>query len=228
MAPIKTPSKRFGESIDADDVITPKKEKKTPAKKTPKVVQLGSGTPVLKSPVQLSSPIGTPVSTKKVIKKTPLKPKTPSAHTPINTASPQGILSYLIFSIRKMYFNSTKQLLAGKMSEPSPLLTRSQRKRKSVLNATIGTPITKNVSPVKAVSAKKTPSGKVVSTPKTGGKKGKMQEDSEDEEGDLKLQLDSDDDEEIDSDDMASDEDVKDEPEGNKIFSFFKNKKLLY
>jgi len=124
-----------------------------------------------------------------------------------------------------MYFNLTKHPLAGKMSEPSPLLTRSQRKRKSVLSATIGTPITKNVSPVKAVSVKKTPSGKVVSTPKTGGKKGKLQEELEDEEGDLKLQLDSDDDEEIDSDDMASDEDVKDEPEGNINFSFSNDKK---
>ena len=91
MAPIKTPSKRAGVSIDADDVTTPKKEKKTPAKKTPKVVQLGSGTPMLKSPVQLSSPLGTPVSTKKAMKKTPLKPKTPSALTPANTTTPQGI-----------------------------------------------------------------------------------------------------------------------------------------
>ena len=91
MAPLKTPSKRVGESVDADEVATPKKEKKTPAKKTPKVVQLGSGTPMLKSPVQLSSPIGTPVSTKKATRKTPLKPKTPLAVTPANTASPQGI-----------------------------------------------------------------------------------------------------------------------------------------
>lgn len=92
MAPIKTPIKRAGLSIDADDSTTPKKEKKTPAKKTPKVVKLGSGMPMLKSPVQLSSPLGTPVSTKKGMK------KTPSAFTPANTTTPQGIDFVLHFT----------------------------------------------------------------------------------------------------------------------------------
>jgi len=194
MAPIKTPNKRIGESIDADDVTTPKKEKKTPAKKTPKVVQLGTGTPksvlALKSPV--TSPAGTPVTKKTAPKKTPLKLKTPSAVTPANTETPKG-----------------------KMSEPSPLMTRSARKKKAALNSAIGTPVVKNASPSKPVSTKKTP----VTTPKSGGR-GKAKKREEEDEEDLKLQLDSDDDEEMDSedsDDLASDQDhdTEDESGGN-------------
>lgn len=98
--------------------------------------------------------------------------------------------------------------VAGKMSGPSPLMTRSQRRRKSVLNATIGTPNTKNVSP-----AKKTPGDNNV-TPKAGDQIG-MDEKMEEGDDDLKLQLDSDDDEEMDSDDIAPDEGIEDEPEGN-------------
>ena len=101
MAPIKTPSKRTGESIDADDVATPKKEKKTPAKKTPKVVQLGAGIP--KSPSGLKSPMASPVSTPVLSKKTPLKPKTPSAVTPANTDTPKGIYTYLLFLVQVLY-----------------------------------------------------------------------------------------------------------------------------
>lgn len=91
------------------------------------------------------------------------------------------------------------------MSEPSPLMTRSARKKKAALNSTIGTPVARNVSPTKPVSAKKTPAV----TPKSAvtlKEKAKKQE----EEDVLKLQLDSDDDEEMDSedsDDLASSED---------------------
>lgn len=94
MAPPKRASKRLAGSIEEDEEIaTPKKEKKTPAKKTPKVVQLQDSTP--KSPV---SPAATaPLSAKKDIKKTPLKPKTPNvANTPANLSTPIGMFLFFL------------------------------------------------------------------------------------------------------------------------------------
>ncbi len=94
MAPPKRASKRFAGSIEEDDdVTTPKKDKMTPAKKTPKVVQLQSGGGTPKSPV--SPAPGTPViSAKKGVKKTPAK--TPSVNTPSTFGTPKSI--YLNFN----------------------------------------------------------------------------------------------------------------------------------
>ncbi len=114
------------------------------------------------------------------------------------------------------------------MSEPSPLQTRSARKKKAELNATVGTPMSKGV----------TPSGKKLNTPAAGtprvqtpavkakGKKG-IKVEEEDDEDDLDLALggsDSDDmdsDDDLDSDDAESEEELESEDEtGKKIFFY--------
>jgi hypothetical protein len=99
-----SPNKRAADTIDNEDVTTPKKEKKTPMKtpkvvklepgtpmKTPKVVKLEPGTPksiaVLKSPVHQESPLVATTSAKKA-RKTPLKQK--AVETPKNSNTPQG------------------------------------------------------------------------------------------------------------------------------------------
>jgi hypothetical protein len=88
-----SPKKRAADSIENEDVTTPKKEKKTP-KKTPKVVKLEPGTPkslaVLKSPVHETSPLVATTSAKKA-KKTPLKQK--AMETPKNANTPQGTVN---------------------------------------------------------------------------------------------------------------------------------------
>ena len=83
-----SPNKRAADSIEDDEVSTPKRDKKTP-KKTPRVVKLEPGTPktVLKSPVHLTSPL-VPTTSAKKIKKTPLKLK--AVETPKNSNTPQG------------------------------------------------------------------------------------------------------------------------------------------
>uniref|UniRef100_A0A0P5R1N6 Zinc finger CCHC domain-containing protein n=1 Tax=Daphnia magna TaxID=35525 RepID=A0A0P5R1N6_9CRUS len=178
-----SPNKRAAESIDDDDVTTPKKEKKTP-KKTPKVVKLDPGTPkslaVLKSPVHETSPLVATTSAKKVFRKTPAKQKdTSSVNTPGNASTPQ----------------------AGKLSQPSPVQTRSARKKKAELNATLGTPNSKAVSPTKTVKGKnlnsKTTPKTQKSTPKAKGMKNSNKED-------FKLELDD----EMDSDDLDSDDNM--------------------
>ncbi|XP_046441241.1 neurofilament heavy polypeptide-like isoform X4 [Daphnia pulex] len=172
-----SPKKRAADSIENEDVTTPKKEKKTP-KKTPKVVKLEPGTPkslaVLKSPVHETSPLVATTSAKKA-KKTPLKQK--AMETPKNANTPQ----------------------AGKLSQPSPVLTRSARKKKVEANALLGTPSSKVITPTKAVkgtnlNAKTTPK----SQKNTKGKK------------EFKLELDEDEDEEMDmdSDDLDSDDNM--------------------
>lgn len=97
-------NKRPSSSVD-DDVSTPKRERKTPAKKTPKIVKL-EGTP--KSPGATNGGISsaTPAasqSAKKVSNKTPLKPKgLDFSNTPSSAKSPQGVLipiSLVIFHL---------------------------------------------------------------------------------------------------------------------------------
>jgi len=191
MAPPKRASKRFAGNIEEDEgITTPKKEKQTPAKKTPKVVQLTPKSPA--SPAAAS-----PISAKKGPKKTPLAAKTPNnATTPSNFGTPKS----------------------GKMSEPSPLQTRSARKKKAELNSTVGTPMIKGVTPSKTMAGKKlnTPGG-VTGTPKAQtpgakpkGKKGVKVEEEEDED-DLKLALDDD----MDSDDVDSDDDLDEEDDSD-------------
>jgi hypothetical protein len=84
-----SPKKRAADSIENEDVTTPKKEKKTP-----KVVKLEPGTPkslaVLKSPVHETSPLVATTSAKKA-KKTPLKQK--AMETPKNANTPQGTVN---------------------------------------------------------------------------------------------------------------------------------------
>lgn len=91
-------NKRNADSVDDDEVTTPKKEKKTPAKKTPKVVKLEPGTPktpaVSNSPSRLTSPLTAPTSAKKAPRKTPLKPKD-LANTPKNANTPQGKMCFI-------------------------------------------------------------------------------------------------------------------------------------
>ncbi len=89
-------NKRTADSVDDDEVTTPKKEKKTPAKKTPKVVKLEPGTPKtpapLNSPGGLTSPLAAPTSSKKAGRKTPMKPKVlDSVNTPKTNNTPQGM-----------------------------------------------------------------------------------------------------------------------------------------
>lgn len=92
--------------------------------------------------------------------------------------------------------------VAGKLSQPSPVQTRSARKKKAELNATVGTPNSKAVSPLKAVRGTNLNSK---TTPKTqkGTPKGKGKEINNEEE-DFKLKLDD----EMDSDDLDSDDNM--------------------
>lgn len=106
--------------------------------------------------------------------------------------------------------------LVGKLSEPSPLQTRSARKKKAELNATLATPVGKGVTPSKQLAGKKlnTPGGATpkVQTPasKAKGKKAiKVEEDEDDEDTGLKLALDED----MDSDDLDSDDSFDDHEE---------------
>lgn len=86
MAPTRASMKRVAESIEDDDVTAPKKDKQTPAKKTPgKVVQMKNGT----SPKSPMANATSPASTKKMAKKTPLKAKTPNGSEAPST--PKGI-----------------------------------------------------------------------------------------------------------------------------------------
>lgn len=99
--------------------------------------------------------------------------------------------------------------LAGKLSQPSPVQTRSARKKKADMNSTIGTPVRKSVTP-KANTGKNldlaTPETKGANTV-TNGKKsngGKFENgmDSNDIGSDENLG------QNIDSDDVLSDEEV--------------------
>lgn len=91
--------------------------------------------------------------------------------------------------------------VAGKLSQPSPVQTRSARKKKAELNATLGTPNSKAVSPTKTVKGKnlnsKTTPKTQKSTPKAKGMKNSNKED-------FKLELDD----EMDSDDLDSDDNM--------------------
>lgn len=93
-----SPNKRQADRVEDDDVTTPKKEKQTPAKKTPKIVKLEPGTPkspaALNSSALISSPLVATTSAKKAVRKTPAKQKTlNSVNTPNNNNTPQGTLT---------------------------------------------------------------------------------------------------------------------------------------
>ena len=93
--------------------------------------------------------------------------------------------------------------LAGKMSDPSPLQTRSARKKKAELAALEGTPV-KGATPAKGTPAKAVAAKKLNPTKSATKKTAKAAktEDSEDTELCLKLEEDG-----MDSDDLDSDDD---------------------
>lgn len=86
-------NKRPAASLDDDKMMTPKKEKKTPAK-TPKTVKLetgNDGSPVAGKSPMISTPLVATTSAKKAVRKTPAKQKNLDAvSTPKNATSPQG------------------------------------------------------------------------------------------------------------------------------------------
>lgn len=113
-------------------------------------------------------------------------------------------------------------LIVGKLSEPSPLQTRSARKKKAELNATIGTP-SKGVTPSKQVAGKKLNTSTKAATPKATTPKAavpkkqtpaskakgkKFIDDEAEDEDDLKLAFND-----MDSDDLDSDDDMDEEDE---------------
>lgn len=109
-------------------------------------------------------------------------------------------------------------ILAGKLSQPSPVQTRSARRKKAETNGAVSTPVSVAVTPsrtkaVRALGTKSTPKSQKA-TPVAKGKKGA----SKTEESfklELDNDLDSDDDHgPMDSDDVASDDEV----EGKSIF----------
>lgn len=104
----------------------------------------------------------------------------------------------------------------GKLSQPSPVQTRSARKKKAELNATLGTPSTKSTTPTKGkkLNSKTTPkSQKATPVSKAKGQKAKNA-------NDFKLELENDDmdSDDLDSDDNAgSDNDSDDVPSDEEI-----------
>ena len=91
----------------------------------------------------------------------------------------------------------------GKLSQPSPVQTRSARRKKAEINAMLGTPSSKGVTPTKIVkgtnlNSKTTPKTQKSSPNPKGIKINKKEE--------FKLQLDED--EEMDSDDLDSDDNM--------------------
>lgn len=119
-----------------------------------------------------------------------------------------------------MSFSKLKLILkiflsAGKLSAPSPVLTRSARKKKNELNATIGTP--KAVTPTKALNGKNLNSKTTPKTQKsTPGTKGGKKSSSKEEEFKLELE-DEEDSDDLDSDDMGNDKDSDDVDSDDEI-----------
>jgi len=204
MAPVKATKKA---ESDTNEVSTPKKE--------PKVVQLRSGTPKTPTAAQLMSPPTSAVSSaKRLSRKTPLNVRATLNSSIMNT--PDNLLTPK----------------AGKMSDPSPLQTRSARKKKAELAALEGTPV-KGATPAKGTPAKAVAAKKLNPTKSATKKTAKAAktEDSEDTELCLKLEEDG-----MDSDDLDSDDD-EDNAQGNgaevdqaaieKLLSEAKNAKTI-
>lgn len=92
---------------------------------------------------------------------------------------------------------------AGKLSQPSPVQTRSARKKKAEINAMLGTPSSKGVTPTKIVKGTNLNSK---TTPKTQKSTPNPKVKNINKKEEFKLELDED--EEMDSDDLDSDDNM--------------------